>query len=96
MDTIESANAGIEFDHGVDKTSQQSLIKVDWNFILAELESAEDDMLKLHLRSEIVPLSRIVEIVDDKGFNLLHHAVLKGVPGKVDVLLDLFNSGIYE
>jgi len=53
-------------------------------------------MLKIHLRQEIVPLSRIVEIVDDKGFNLLHHAVLKGVPGKVDVLVDLFKSGIYE
>jgi len=63
---------------------------------LAELESPEHDMLKIHLRQEIVPLSRIVEIVDDKGFNLLHHAVLKGVPGKVDVLIDLFNSGIYE
>ena len=25
----------------------------------------------------------IAEISDDKGFNLLHHAVLKGVPGRV-------------
>jgi|TARA_B110000285_G_C14628748_1_gene382420 hypothetical protein len=33
------------------------------------------------------------EIVDDKGFNLLHHAVLKAVPGKVGMLLDLFKRG---
>ena len=42
------------------------------------------------------PLIRIRTIVDDKGFNLLHHAVLKGVPGKISVLIDLFNTGVYE
>jgi len=47
----------------------------------------------MHLRDKVQPLTRLVEIVDDKGFNLLHHAVLKGVPGKVGMLLDLFNEG---
>jgi ankyrin repeat protein len=34
--------------------------------------------------------------VDDKGFNLLHHAVLKGLVGKVGVLIELFKEGADE
>ena len=69
---------------------------MDWNFILAELENPDDEELKHHLRENIQPLSRLHTIVDDKGFNLLHHAVLKGLNGKVGVLIDLFTSGAFE
>jgi hypothetical protein len=31
---------------------------------------------------------RITEMIDDKGFNLLHHAVLKGRHDKLQALLD--------
>lgn len=57
------------------------------------MEETDDLILQMHLRDKVQPLTRLVEIVDDKGFNLLHHAVLKGVPGKVGMLLDLFNEG---
>lgn len=32
--------------------------------------------------------NKIVDVVDDNGLTLLHHAVLKGVEGKVELLVD--------
>jgi hypothetical protein len=57
------------------------------------LENSDDLELMRHLDERVTPLTLLSEIVDDKGFNLLHHAVLKAVPGKVGMLLDLFNQG---
>ena len=69
-------------------------VQFDWSFVLAELENPEDEMLKGHLKQTVIPLSRIATIIDDKGFSLLHHAVLKGIPGKVAVIIDLFKSAM--
>ena len=51
-------------------------------------------MLKVYLKQTLLPLSRIAMMIDDKGFSLLHHAVLKGIPGKVAVIIDLFKSAM--
>jgi hypothetical protein len=50
-------------------------------------------MLKQHLQLTSKPLTKISQYHDDKGFSLLHHAVLKGIPGKVALLIELFKSG---
>jgi len=48
--------------------------------MLAELESQTSEMLIQYVKSCSF---KLVEVRDEKGFSLLHHAVLKGVPGKV-------------
>ena len=64
-------------------------MEFDWSIFLAELETKENEMLQMHLRS--CPFL-INEQADEKGFTLIHHAVLKCVPGKVQTLIDLAKS----
>lgn len=52
---------------------------------LAELESEKDLLLKNILRTHTGPINALV---DAKGMTLMHHAVLKNVPGKTRLLLD--------
>jgi len=47
---------------------------------LIELESPDNYTLSKYLKNME---NKITELVDAKGFNLLHHAILKGVDGKV-------------
>ncbi len=42
------------------------------------------------------PNGDITDIVDEKGFNLLHHAVLKGIPGKAKCLIDFVKKNAIE
>ena len=93
----ETTTIGVAFEPTEDPTEQQlPPLNIDWNYVLSELESPDDEQLSSHLKERVNPLIRIQSIVDDKGFSLLHHAVLKGIPGKVQVLIDLFNKGIHE
>ena len=57
----------------------------DWQFALSELESA-DNFILCDLLREID--GKITQVVDDGGLNQLHHAVLKGIEGKCELLLD--------
>jgi len=59
----------------------------DWNVVLLELENPDNKHLGGVLR-RYCSSGDITNIVDEKGFNLLHHAVLKSVPGKVKCLID--------
>ena len=54
--------------------------------ILAELESPSNFKLNELLRTYTMS-HKLSEAVDESGFNLLHHAVLKGIPGKVFCLI---------
>lgn len=67
-----------------DKTT--SLSTFDWQLLMTELESGANEGLAAAVRSSAV---KITELADEKGFNLLHHAVLKEVPGKVKALIHL-------
>ena len=57
------------------------------------MEVPSNVLLITHLKSHIQPITRLIEWHDEKGFNILHHAVLKEQPGKVKALLDLFKVG---
>jgi hypothetical protein len=52
----------------------------DWHFCTAELENTDSYILIDILRDVTVPISTLV---DENGLTLIHHAVLKGVDGKV-------------
>lgn len=65
-------------------TAQSSTF--DWQLIMTELESTSNEGLTAAVRGSAV---KITELADEKGFNLLHHAVLKEVPGKVKALIHL-------
>ena len=60
--------------------------KFDLNYVLAELESSDNFML-CNLLKDLGSLS-ILDVRDKEGMSLLHHAVLKGVDGKTQLLLD--------
>ena len=60
--------------------------KFDWPLFLAELETKENEMLEIHVKN---CSCEIVTQQDEKGFNLLHHAVLKCIPGKLEKLISL-------
>lgn len=57
----------------------------DWNFALNELASESDLLLKNILKTIMIP---ITDLIDPKGLNLLHHAVLKGIDGKTKLMID--------
>lgn len=67
----------------------QMTMEFDWTIFLAELETKEDDLLEMHLRN--CPF-HINEQADEKGFTLIHHAVLKCIPGKIETLINLAKS----
>jgi ankyrin repeat protein len=41
-------------------------------------------------------MSLITTLVDDDGFNLLHHAALKDTTGKIKMLIDLYREGLLK
>lgn len=57
----------------------------DWEMAISELESEHNLLLKNLLRTHNGP---ICTLSDEKGMTLLHHAVLKGVPGKTRFILE--------
>lgn len=63
-------------------------IKVDWLVLNNQLELASSTSLLEHIKRLFAAGHKVTHLVDDKGFNLLHHAVLKGVPGKVAFLIE--------
>ena len=71
---------------GVTTMPLKETFRFDWQLFLAELETKENDMLRVHLSNCPIP---IIGQADEKGFNLLHHGVLKCVPGKVLTLIKL-------
>ena len=62
--------------------------QIDWPFILSSIESIDNKQLLSVLEEVTNYGQKITEIVDDKNFNLLHHAVLKGFHGKINFLIE--------
>ncbi len=97
-----TTNKGVVFNGETNSDSRATDIMLnqplsyDWDYILEELAKEEHTDLLHHLKQGVAPLHRLTDIIDDKGFNLLHHAVLKGMPGKFGILIDLYNQGIYD
>jgi len=50
---------------------------VSWEYLLQELDKYSNDGLQDYLKQLHNNSQKITEIIDVKGFNLLHHAVLK-------------------
>jgi len=63
-------------------------IKVDWELLFEELEQIRNDFLLEYLTKLNAGGVKIDSIQDEKNFNLLHHAVLKGQNGKVRFLIE--------
>ena len=63
----------------------QQVREFDWHYFNAELANDDDFVLLDLLREAQVP---ITALVDENGLTILHHAVLNGVDGKVQVLVD--------
>lgn len=62
---------------------------LDWSLLLAEMDNTCFDLLSQYLKKlHLNP----VELADENGFTLLHHAVLKGQIGKVDQVVDMVVS----
>ena len=66
----------------------EETFRFDWANFLSALETPENDMLKIYITNCPIGI-RIMDQADEKGFTLLHHAVLKCVPGKVLTLIKL-------
>lgn len=63
-------------------------IKVDWQLISNELDHTKNAALHEYIKKLVKSGHLVTELTDDKGFNLLHHGVLKGQPGKVAFLIE--------
>ena len=61
---------------------------VDWALIHSEIDKPVNENLLKYLKELSEQGYKITEIFDEKDFNLLHHAVLKGHPGKVHFLIE--------
>lgn len=59
--------------------------KLDWSHLLAIMENGDDSNLIRYLEQSNV---KITTLVDDKGFSLLHHAVLKQREEKIQTLIN--------
>ena len=66
-------------------TSSES-VPFEWPLYLSELETKENEMLEIHIKNCGLDIWRQK---DEKGFTLLHHAVLKCIPGKIEKLISL-------
>ena len=64
-------------------------VDFDWDMALSELESEKHLLIKNLLRTHNGP---ICGLSDPKGMTLLHHAVLKGAPGKTKLLIEFAKS----
>ena len=53
------------------------------------MDSPDFDLLEQYL---LKLGCNVIELADDKGFTLLHHAVLKGQAGKVEQVIELANK----
>lgn len=62
---------------------------LDWSLLLAELEQPDFNLLKQYLRKLYI---NVLELADENGFTLVHHAVLKGNEGKVNQVVELAES----
>lgn len=74
---------GMGNNHGTRPISTDSSMfpsVLDWSLVLAELDSSDFDLLEQYLRKLQLNL---LEMADENGFTLLHHAVMKGHEGKV-------------
>ena len=58
----------------------------DWNALMEALEARDNLSLEDLIRRSSV---KMIHLIDDKGFTLLHHAAAKLVPGKVLQLIEL-------
>ena len=58
----------------------------DWEVFLHEMETFDNKKLRLLIARSPV---QIIRQLDQRQFTLLHHAALKGPPGKVKALLNL-------
>ena len=61
-------------------------IVFDWDAFLPELDEQDNTMLRVQIENSPVPL---VSQADERGFTLLHHAVLKCAPGKLGSLIKI-------
>lgn len=62
---------------------------LDWSLLLAELEQPDFDLLRQYLRKLQI---NVLELADENGFTLVHHAVLKGIDGKVKQVISLADA----
>jgi palmitoyltransferase ZDHHC13/17 len=62
---------------------------LDWSLLLAELEQPDFELLRQYLRKLYI---NVLELADENGFTLLHHAVLKGQDGKVKQVINLADT----
>ena len=69
---------------------------VDWPFIEKELENPHSKVLADYLKEKLSPLTKIIDVYDEQGFNLLHHAALKDSEGKIKLLINLYKTGLAE
>ena len=68
---------------------KSTLIRVDWLLLYNQIDQVSTSALFEHIKRLVSSGHLMTNLADEKGFNLLHHAVLKGVPGKVAFLIDL-------
>lgn len=59
-------------------------------FAISELESQDNQMLVVILKE--LGDYPLVKIADRNGMTLMHHAVLKGVEGKTQLLIDFVTN----
>ena len=64
-------------------------MEINWDRIQHELEQPRNENLQEYIKKLCASGHRMSKIEDSKGFNLLHHAVLKMTPGKVQFIIDL-------
>jgi len=63
-------------------------VQIDWDLIFEELENKQTARLHNYFVKLKGAGVLINFIQDEKNFNLLHHAVLKGLDGKVSFLIE--------
>ena len=61
---------------------------MEWTRLLNEIDRVTNDALLVYLKDLSAQGYKLTQIEDEKNFNLLHHAVLKGHPGKVCFLIE--------
>jgi len=61
---------------------------VEWTRLINEIDRVTNDELLVYLKDLLAQGYKLTQIEDEKNFNLLHHAVLKGHHGKVCFLIE--------
>lgn len=83
MDSVEPL---IKSSNENELRTTNTLAASDWSNVLVELETKENDLLENYVREQKIDLLRET---DEKGFSMLHYAVLKCIPGKVLKVINL-------